>query len=184
MPRNIYRYIFIVLGIVILGFTLGYLKTFVSLDIPDKNNTKRENQNVSRINQVRLTPQAGFIFKTYYTKCGHEKIEKKLSNDKFSGYTKKQLANEMKNWEIESFTPKEVVLKRQVENVCDKHYFIGIKDGYVALFQGRPALPSKIIEKTDIIVDVLKEEDRAILEKGLVINNKREFLKIKEGLTS
>lgn len=184
MPRNIHRYIFIVLGIMILGFTLGYLKTFVSLDMPGKKDIKQRNQNVSRVNQVRLTPQTIFIFKTYYTKCGHEKTEKKLSNNTFSGYTKKQLANEIKNWEIESFTPEEVVLKRQVENVCDEHYYIGIEDGYVALFQGKPDLPSKIIEKTDIIVDVLRKEDRAILEKGLVINNKSEFLKIKEGLTS
>lgn len=184
MPRNVSRYIFIVLGIVILGFALGYIKTFISLDMSEKNDIKQKNENVSRINQVRLTSQTSFIFKTYHVKCGHETIEKKLSNAAFSGYTKKQLANEMRNWEIESFTPEEVVLSRKVDDICDEHYYIGIKDGNVALFQGRPDLPSKIIEKTDIIVDILRKEDRAILEKGLVIESKREFLKIKEGLTS
>lgn len=184
MPKNIYKYIFIIFTVAIIAFVLGYMRTFVSLDVPNKELEIKQNEDVGKIDKARLNSEANLIFKTYYSKCGHEITEKKSSNATFSGCTKEQLADKLSDWEIESFTPEQVILKREVDNICDEHYYIGIKDGYVALFQGRPDLPSKVIEQTDIIADVLREEDRAILEKGLIINSKEEFLKIREGLTS
>lgn len=184
MPKNIFKYIFIVLAVIIIGFTLGYVRTFISLDVPKEKNEIKQNKYVGKIDKTRLSSQANLIFKTYYIKCGHEVTEKKSSNATFSGYTKEQLANKLNHWEIESFTPEQVTLKRKVDDICNEHFYIGIKDGYVSLFQGRPDLPSRVIEQTDIIADVLRKEDRAMLEEGLIIESKEEFLKIREGLTS
>ena len=45
-------------------------------------------------------------------------------------------------------------------------------------------MKSSLVERTDIIADTLREDDRLILEKGLTINSEQEFLKIREGLTN
>lgn len=52
----------------------------------------------------------------------------------------------------------------------------------MALFQGIPGIKAILVEKTDIIADTLREDDRLILEKGLTIKDQEEFLKIREGL--
>lgn len=184
MPKDIFKYIFVGILIIILGFSFGYIKTFLSTT--DNNKTVEPDEyhtDVSYVEEIRLVKNGRLRFKTYYIKCGHMK-ENIIPSQDYLGFTKSQLKKEFSDWEIEQFTPDEAVLIRQSDGICDEHYYIGILEGYVVLFQGRPDLPSKAIEKTDILVDVLRLEDRKILEKGLIIDSEEEFLKIKEGLTS
>ncbi|NLC62730.1 MAG: hypothetical protein GX759_01415, partial [Thermoanaerobacterales bacterium] len=126
-----------------------------------------------------------FVYKLYYIKCGHKIEEEKPSQKSYWGLTKDQLENELDDeWFIESFSPEEVVLIKTLDKFCDNHYYVGIQDGYVTLFQGIPGNESLVLQKTDIMADILRYEDRVTLEKGVIIEDKREFLQIKEGLAN
>jgi hypothetical protein len=185
MPRNIFRYIIIIIFIITISFSYGYLKTFLSVKNPRGNvNLDYLEQNVSKMPEIKLNAGAKLIYLTYYVGCGDEITEVKYLDDKYIGYTKSGLEEHERDWEIESFTPDEVKLKREVHGICNNHYYIGIQNGYVALFQGIPGMKSSLVERTDIIADTLREDDRLILEKGLTINSEQEFLKIREGLTN
>lgn len=187
MPNKFYRILALFMMIIVGGFCIGYLKTFMSLrndnsglNIPGKV----ENHNVSSIEEMKLNPDAKIIYITYYTGCGHEIREEKTAGDRFAGVTKSQLKKDLGDWEIESFTPDEVILKKRVEGICDNHYYIGLRNGYVTLFRGIPGVRSEVVEKTEILAETLKEEDRTMLEKGIVINSIKEFQEIREGLTN
>ncbi|NLZ53637.1 MAG: hypothetical protein GX892_10920, partial [Thermoanaerobacteraceae bacterium] len=180
-----FRYFIIITVIVLTGFGYGYLKTLFSIEEPNRNdNLNIIEHDVTQIPEMRLQPGAKLIYTTYYIKCNHEITQEKTIDDKIIGYSKSDLEHLEKDWEIASFTPNEVSLIREINDICDKHYYIGIQDGYVALFQGIPGIKSILIEQTDIIADTLREDDRLILEKGLTINDEQEFLKIREGLTN
>ena len=186
MPRNLFRYIIIIFFIIIVSFGYGYLKTFLLLKQPlEYNNVHNKGQDaVIKTSEMKLIKGAKLIYITFYTGCGDEIIEKKDIDEKYIGLTKAELEQNEEDWFIDNFTPNEAILKREQNGICNNHYYVGIKDGYVALFQGIPGFQSTLIEKTSIIVDTLREDDRLILEKGLIINDKQEFLKIREGLTN
>jgi len=185
MPRYFFRYVIVVIFIIIISFSYGYLKTFLSIKSPNGNaNPDYLEQNISKMQEVKLNAGAKLIYLTYYVGCGDEITEEKYLDDKYIGYTKSELEQHERDWEIDSFTPDEVKLKREIHGICSNHYYIGIQNGYVAFFQGIPGIQSTLVERTDIIADTLREDDRLILEKGLTINDEQEFLKIREGLTN
>ncbi|HHY03849.1 MAG TPA: hypothetical protein GX534_01500 [Thermoanaerobacterales bacterium] len=185
MPKKLFRYIIIVGLFVVVGFAFGYLKTFFSFKEPGQINKMEEVQeNVSLSKEATINPNTKIIYITYCTKCGHKMINESSADEKLIGMTKDELKKHLIDWNIESFSSDEVVLNRQVDTICDQHYYIGIQDGFVALFNGIPGEVSKAVETTDILADTLREEDRALLEKGLVITSKDEFLKIREGLSN
>jgi len=184
MPKNFLKYTVILAVIIVIGFSYGYLKTFLSITEPKENNdVKNAEHEVIQIPEIRLKAGARLIYTTYYIKCNDEIIEEKIIDEKLIGCTKSQLEQLENDWEITNFTPEEVSLTRQINDICPNHYFIGIQDGYVTLFQGIPGIKSILIEQTDILADTLREDDRLILEKGLIIKDEQEFLKIREGLT-
>jgi len=187
MPKKLFRYLILFIMLMVVGFGFGYFKTFVSLreNHTDQNQTENiDNHDVSNIQEVKLKPGAKMIYVTFYSGCGHEVRQEEPLDDRFSGFTRQQLEKEINDWEIESFAPDEVVLKKQVDGVCDDHYYIGLNGGYVTLFRGIPGVRSEIMEKTDILADTLREEDRVMLEKGIIIKSREEFLQIREGLTN
>jgi len=150
---------------------------------PNRNvNPNNIEHNVTQIPEMKLEAGAKLIYTTYYIKCNDEIVQEKTIDEKLIGYTKSELEQLEKDWEIVSFTPDEVSLIREINDICDNHYYIGIQDGYVAFFQGIPGIKSILVEQTDIIADTLREDDRLILEKGLTVNDEQEFLKIREGL--
>jgi len=184
MPRKIFRYIIIITVFLVISFSYGVLKTFLSIKEPNKNtNINNIEHNVSQISEMKLNPGAKLIYTTYYIKCNDEIIQEKTIDDELIGCTKSELEQLEKDWNIVNFTPDEVSLIREIDDICDNHYYIGIHNGYVAFFQGIPDIKSVLIEQTDIISDTLREDDRLILEKGLTVNDEQEFLKIREGLT-
>ena len=185
MPRIILRYIIILIFVITISFSYGYLKTLLSIKNPDRNtNLDYIEQNVSKMPEMKLNAGAKLIYSTFYVGCGDEVTEEKSIEDRHIGYTKSKLEQDERDWDIVNFTPDEVKLKREVHGICSNHYYIGIQNGYVALFQGIPGMQSTLVERTDIIADTLREDDRMVLEKGLIINNEQEFLKIREGLTN
>lgn len=185
MPKLFIKYIAYALIIMVLGFGFGYVRAFLEAKEPPAiQQEEKPNQNVSIVNETKLAPEAKLVLMSLYSKCGHELKKEETIKKDYAGYTKEQFAAEFADWEIEKFTPTEVVLKRYIDDICEEHYFIGLKDGYVTLFQGIPELSEKIIEITDIMADTLREEDLRLLEKGMIISSQEEFLQIKEGLTN
>ena len=55
MPRNIFRYIIIIIFIITISFSYGYLKTFLSVKKPDGNaNLDYLEQNVTQMPEMKL----------------------------------------------------------------------------------------------------------------------------------
>ena len=172
-------------SLIILTVSLGFLTSMFIYNsgIPFKNSDYLE-QNVIQTPQIKLNSKAKLKYITFYMGCGDEIIEEKNIDEKYVGITKSDFQKVESDWIIESFTSEEAVLRREINGICSNHYYIGINNGYVALFQGIPGMQSSLMEQTDILADILREDDRQILEKGLILNDKQEFLKIREGLTN
>lgn len=183
MPRYFFRYIVIIFLLVILSFSYGYLKTLLSLKEPNRVIKNDQHEDVAYIPEVKLNPGAKLTYITYYLGCSDSVIEEVIIDENKVGFTRNQLQMENEEWFIDSFDSDAVILKRDINGICKEHYYIGIQDGYVSFFQGMPGYESTLIEKTDIMAETLRADDRLILERGLLIKGSDEFLQIREGLT-
>ncbi|NPV42531.1 MAG: hypothetical protein HPY70_00850 [Firmicutes bacterium] len=125
-----------------------------------------------------------FSFETYYTECGHTKIVEERASEMLRGYSFKDLSKEFPEWEIKGFEENKVTFYKYVNGLCPDHYFIGIKDGFVALFYGRPGTEARLKEITEIKVELLRDDDRRLLEQGIEVYGEEELMRIKEGLTN
>lgn len=179
MPKRMYFVFFIIF---FLGILLGSI-------FSKNNNFLPKSSELSNIvkhtyEDEIITEKTKIVCFTYYKKCGHTRVfeipVQKYVGQKFTDF-EKGLESGVK---IEKFSSDEIIIKKEEDSYCDDHYYIGTKDGFVSLFKGVPGEPSMILEKTDIPIDVLKEEDRNILERGIVIKDKEEFYKILEGLSN
>ncbi|MFO7152968.1 MAG: BofC C-terminal domain-containing protein [Bacillota bacterium] len=181
MPKKIAILTLLVALLAAAGFLFGYYSIrFESQKAEDRS---VKNTETVQLPEEALEAGAKVIFITRYEECGHEERNEVPADGNYEGYTESRLREEFKEWKLEAFSHDEAVLTRSVDGLCEEHYYIGIYEGYVALFQGKPGKDSKLLELTDIKAGILKEEDRKLLEDGIVINSRDEFLKIREGLT-
>jgi len=73
----------------------------------------------------------------------------------------------------------------KVDSYCREHannMFIGIKDGYVAVFYGKPGPKAILKEVTKISVNNIMPQDVEELRRGLVVQSREEMLRTLEGM--
>ncbi|MDK2835566.1 MAG: hypothetical protein PWP21_343 [Thermosediminibacterales bacterium] len=131
----------------------------------------------------KITKDTKIIFETYYEKCGNLITDTRYPKSEEIGMDKKQISVNYPDWVVIDFSAKEVRLKRMIDDYCPNKFYIGVKDGKIALFHGNKENPI-LVEKTNISIDFLKDEDKRLLEKGIPIKNIEEFLKIREGFSN
>lgn len=94
--------------------------------------------------------------------------------------TEKELKERFSEWEVQKFTPSEIVLYKEVEEFCNEHYIIKENNGYIAIYQLDENDNKKLIETTDIPTDYLTEQDLTEIRNGMTIYTKKELNKTLE----
>lgn len=175
-----------IIGIIVFTVTFLYFsQTHIHHEAEPPQSTENEEELIEESQEVVLIPEAKLIFKTYYEECGHLIEEEKPLLEDLIGANRKKIEEKYPKWTIISFEKDLVELKKVEEGLCPEHYFIGIKDGYVTLFQGKPGTSNaKIIEKTDVSVDSLRQTDKLLLEKGIEVYGREQLKKVREGFTN
>ncbi|WP_027339915.1 BofC C-terminal domain-containing protein [Halonatronum saccharophilum] len=75
--------------------------------------------------------------------------------------------------------------KDEREVKVNKAFFLGIKDGYIAIYRGEILGEKELIElREDIPVDELSERDKENLMKGIEVEDREELLSMLEGFVS
>ena len=120
--------------------------------------------------EKKVSPNAVFIMKKEYKKCGHTTKKYEMAPQFTVNLNQEELQKIYENWKIESFSNNEVVMKKIEEGICDEHYVLKDEEGQIAIYQLDENNAEKIIERTGIIVRYLPEEDKANIKKGIFVN--------------
>ncbi len=145
------------------------------------------NTEVVKDNQIRVTPDTDLIHKVIYLQCGDEELFRTKPAANLVGLNISQVQGVYTGWTIDKFDSQVVELSRKVDRYCPEHArnsFIGIKDGMVAVFYGKPGPKAIVKEITKIPVSRLSSEDAAEIGKGLPVQTQEELLRILEGMQS
>lgn len=130
--------------------------------------------------EKKVSPNAIFIYKIEYKKCGHTKKEYDTAPQIAVNKTESEIKELYFNWELESFSNNEVVLKKVEEGICDEHYVIRDEEGQIVVNKLDENNNEEIIERTGIIVQYLPDSDRENIHNGIYVNGQEALNRLLE----
>lgn len=143
-------------------------------------NRSQENQIVVQTVSTddKTSPNAELSFETYYSRCGHSNIEKKSISTADVNKTEKEIEEAYPEWKIKKFTPEKISFYKEINSMCDNHYLIKSKNGYIAIYSIDDRGKEELKEETEIMTQYLPEEDIELLSKGIKANSDKELKEV------
>ncbi|MBP2652872.1 MAG: hypothetical protein H6Q73_441 [Firmicutes bacterium] len=183
-PKTVKQRAIFVSGILVAALALAYYFGAFALiyDIPYR---QPDAEVAGQDARIKITENTDLVQKIMYLKCGDEEEFRTKPADSLIGLNLSQVQKVYNGWNIEKFDSKEVLMTIKVDSYCREHannMYLGIKDGHVAVFYGRPGSKAIVKEVTDILVNNLYEKDAEELNHGVVIGSREELLRTLEGL--
>ena len=128
------------------------------------------------------------IYKTLYTQCEDTVKEVQKPTSELVGLNKdgleEYLTKNRSDWEIESFSKEKVVLLKQLNKVCPNHYLVSVNKGCIAIYKYNEDGNKELIKQTDIPINILPIVDQEKLQKGILVNTKKEVNQLLEDYSS
>lgn len=187
-----YTVIIILIGI-ILGFLTGvYLYKINHIDtskleqkiaiIEDECTEIAELEENGELDLVRTnsgeekaSPNCILTLKIYYNYCGHLIEKKGKIKETEVNMTEEELKDKFQDWEVQKFTSTEIVLYKEVNELCNEHYLLKEKDNYIAIYKLDKNNKETFLETTEIPLEYLTEEDLSKIKKGIIIYTDKEL---------
>lgn len=130
-----------------------------------------------------ITPNTKIVFKTYFTLCSHMVDKEPEDMKEFINLSETQLKDKFSDWTINEFSTQQVILKREIQTYCPRHYIIGSKDGYITIYVYNSDGIKTLYQQTDNPISILTTDDQKNLEYGIVADSEEELQQKLEGLS-
>lgn len=140
---------------------------------------EEEIENVSS-SEEKVSANAILILKKYYTKCEHTLNEYVELPKELVNMTEEEVKEQYSDWELIGFTPEQIILYKEFDDVCGEHFKLRVEDGKISVYIVNSDGTESLYEKTDISSEYLTETDLINMENGLEIYGKEELNKIIE----
>ncbi|CDD26840.1 putative uncharacterized protein [Clostridium sp. CAG:452] len=127
--------------------------------------------------EEKISPNCLLTLKIYYKTCGHLIEKSKNIEQSLVNLTEEELRKQLPEWEIQKFTPEQIVLYKELNEFCNEHYKLKIENGYVRIYEVDEQKNEKLLKSTDISSEYLTTEDLEKLKNGIEIYTKKELNK-------
>ncbi len=140
-----------------------------------------ENELIStNSNEEKISPNCKMTFRIFYTKCKDEINEYVKVPESLVNCSKEEVEKQYKDWKIEKFSSENIVLYKQIDEVCGQHYILKQEDGKIVIYKLSEEGKEVLYEKTDIAIDYLPNKDKEAIKEGYKINGKEKLNKLIE----
>ncbi|MCX7780425.1 MAG: BofC C-terminal domain-containing protein [Negativicutes bacterium] len=137
--------------------------------------------------KIKILATTDLLQRIIYLKCGDEEVFRTKPAANLVGLNYQQVQKIYAGWAIDKFDTNEVEMTLKVDSYCREHannMFLGIKDGYIAIYYGKPGPKAIVKEVTNIPVNKLMPQDVEELRRGLEVQSREELLRTLEGMQS
>lgn len=126
-----------------------------------------------------ISPNAVIIEKTYYDACDH--LTRKIVDvpEELVNKNRDEVEEMYSEWEIEEYSPTQIILYRKSNENCGEHYFVQEHNGVIGIYTIDANGVKSLKEDTEISTQYLPEADLQNLKAGVeIIGNTKlvEFL--------
>ena len=193
-----YTIIAIITAGIILGFLTGlYIYKINKMDIIEEkiiaetiedectaiaDLSEEELSNIIQTNKAeeKTSPNCTITLKVYYEVCEHLIERRKKIEEAQVNMTEEELKEKFTDWEIQRFTPNEIVLYKEVNEFCNEHFLLKEEDGYITIYKLDKNNKAEFLQTTEISTDYLAEEDLSTIRNGIKVYTERELNKTLE----
>lgn len=152
----------------------------VNQNVVEENSAQEEETKSVESQEEKISPNCLLILKKHYNGCKHTINEYVEMPPECINYTQNDMKKEYSDWEVEKFSPNEVVLAKEEEGECGEHYILRESNGKIVVYQIDANNEEKILEETNIATEYLTEEDKANIKNGFKVNTREELNKVLE----
>ena len=121
----------------------------------------------------KVSPNAFLIIKKEYNECGHTTEDDVEIPSEMVNKTQEEIEQMYKDFKVESFSPNEVVLYKNVNGKCGEHYTVKDENGKVVVYNTKEKGEEVLYEETSISTEYLTENDVENIKKGIEIYGKQ-----------
>lgn len=125
--------------------------------------------------EEKTSPTAIMIFKIKYEKCNHVTIDREEIPEKLVNKTEKEIKEVYRDWDLEEFSPNQIIFYQEKSGMCDEHYVLRDTNGYLTIYTVDAEGNEKLKEITQVITSYLPETDLMELKEGIRVNGQEEL---------
>jgi len=180
------KYIVSAIGLLAVAILALYMSNF-SLVGEEKPLSPADEAVIHQESTTNVTGNTELVQKIIYLKCNDEELLRTKPPGNVLGLTMHQLQEHYPGWAIDKSDGNEVYMTLKVDGYCQEHtnnMFIGIQEGHIAVFYGKPGSKPIVKEITAIPVNKLVTQDIEELQHGIIVHSKDELLRTLEGMQS
>ncbi len=159
---------------------LSKINNNVNIETEDISENKTNKLITTNSKEEKTSPNCVIKLKVYYRKCEHLIEKKQKIEDVYVNITKEEIAKRFSDWELQTFTPTEITLYKDIDEFCNEHYLLKENDGYITVFKLDENNNIKFYDSTDISVEYLSEDDQKRIQEGIKVYTKKELNKTLE----
>lgn len=129
---------------------------------------------------IKISHNSIVVKNTLYKICNHEIRQTEVIPVELVNKEEKDIQQYYKDWEIKKYSPTEVVLYREKDEYCDKHYVLRENNGVIAIYKINDNNKETLRENTQIQTKYLPEIDLIKLKSGIYAIGEEELNSILE----
>lgn len=128
----------------------------------------------------KITPSTKMVYQYYYPKDDVMEQQEDIPPYFLLDLTFEDMKKLYNNWQVISFSEKEVVLRKMVEGESEQHYVVGQQDGYIAVFYAKEKSGINLHEITSTPISSLSKGEQERLNEGIPVIGDEQLSKILE----
>lgn len=168
--------VLIIIGITIVNKSNEELNIVNEITYNNMTTQNTINANIELVttnsSEEKTSPNCLLIFKKYYKKCEHITVENKEIPEELVNKAREEIEEYYSDWKIVTYNDLQILLYKEEDGICNEHYIIKVKDGYIAIYTIDENNKETLQEVTQILTAYLPEEDLIRLEEGIQIQGK------------
>lgn len=125
--------------------------------------------------EQKVSPNANLVIRKRYQDCGHTTKEIVEIPPEMVNKTQEEIEQEYPDFQLEGFSPQEVILLKNEEGFCKEHYMVKEKDGKLAIYSLDENDNPTLQEETEIATEYLPQEDVEMLKEGVKLYGKEQL---------
>lgn len=175
----------IIFTVIVSGALIYYIERVHNIENSNKEIVENATKKVEIIEDNILAtgveeeevigPGAILIMEQYYKNCGHTVKEQYAVPEDIVNMTEEETKQYYTDWELTEFSKNEVIIKKNVEGICEEHYVVKENNGYIAIYNINAEGEQKFVENTDILTKYLPEDDKERLKEGVKVAGKTDL---------
>ena len=130
--------------------------------------------------EEKISPNCSLTIKSYYKICRHTKKIYQNMPEELTNKTRKEIEEYYNEYKIEKFSSNEVIIYEEIEEECNEHYILKEKEGKISINLVTENGIETEIEKTEIEIEYLPEEDQKNIKQGIRVDGKQELNRLIE----